>query len=147
MAGVAEIDGIEIQQLGRSEPVDPRSIWSHEALNFTPWRAQNADRLAEALGIELEVGGCSLDIFGKDQANDVVLIVENQLGESDQNHQVGEHLLQQPDLGSEPVGFMGVFCTTPLGHSCRRYHTSGQAAAYGWHAGPPRPRGSCRGYR
>lgn len=55
MTGMTEIHDAEIQQLGRLEPVDPRSIWSHEALNFTPWLAQNADRLAEALGIELEV--------------------------------------------------------------------------------------------
>jgi hypothetical protein len=55
MTGMAETHGIVVQQLGRLEPVDPRSVWSHEALNFTPWLAQNADRLAEALGIELEV--------------------------------------------------------------------------------------------
>jgi Domain of unknown function (DUF4268) len=80
-------------ELGRLEPVDPRSIWPHEALNFTPWLAQNADRLAEALGIELEfegteraVGGYSLDIIGRDQSNGVVLIVENQLGDSDHGH-------------------------------------------------------------
>jgi hypothetical protein len=93
MTGMAETDGTEIQQLGRLEPVDPRLVWSHEALNFTPWLAKNVDRLAEALGIELvveateyAVGGYSLDIFGKDQTNDVVLIVENQLGESDHSH-------------------------------------------------------------
>jgi hypothetical protein len=81
------------QDLGRLEPVDPRSIWPHEAMNFTPWLAQNADRLAQALGIELEfegtewaVGGYSLDIIGKDQTNGVVLIVENQLGDSDHGH-------------------------------------------------------------
>ena len=78
MTGMAEGLGAGVQQLGRLEPVDPRSIWSHEALGFTPWLAQNADRLAEALGIELEVeateyavGGYSLDMFGKDQTNDV----------------------------------------------------------------------------
>ena len=81
------------QQLGRLEPVDPRSIWPHEAVNFTPWLAQNADRLAEALGIEVSfdavehpVGGYSLDIIGRDQSNGVVLIVENQLGYSDHGH-------------------------------------------------------------
>jgi hypothetical protein len=44
-------------------------------------------------GIELEfeatehaVGGYSLDIIGKDQTNGVVLIVENQLGNSDHGH-------------------------------------------------------------
>lgn len=81
------------KQLGRLEPVDPRSIWPHEAVNFTPWLAGNADRLAEALGIELEfeatehaVGGYALDIFGRDLTNGVVLIVENQLGDSDHAH-------------------------------------------------------------
>jgi len=54
MTGMVEIVGPEDQQLGWLELVDPRSIWSHEALNFTPWLAQNAGRLAEALGIELE---------------------------------------------------------------------------------------------
>lgn len=72
MTVMAEILGAEVPQLGRLEPVDPRSIWSHEALNFTPWLAHNADRLADALGIELAVeateyavGGYSLDIFGR----------------------------------------------------------------------------------
>jgi hypothetical protein len=94
MAVMAEMAGAGGQEdLGRLEPVDPRSIWPHEALNFTPWLAQNADRLAEALGIELEVegteravGGYSLDVIGKDQTNGVVLIVENQLGDSDHGH-------------------------------------------------------------
>jgi hypothetical protein len=58
-----------------------------------PWLSRNADRLAEALGIEFEfedteraVGGYSLDIIGKDQTNGVVLIIENQLGDSDHGH-------------------------------------------------------------
>jgi hypothetical protein len=79
--------------LGRLEQVDPRSIWPHEAYNFTPWLFANPDRLADALGIELDleateypVGGYSLDIIGKDQSHGVVLIVENQLDESDHGH-------------------------------------------------------------
>jgi hypothetical protein len=109
MAGMAEILGAVVQQLGRLEPVDPRSIWSHEALNFTPWLAQNADRLADALGIELEVeateyavGGYSLDIFGKDQTNDVVLIVENQLGDSDHSH-LGQLLTYAAGTGASTI--------------------------------------------
>jgi hypothetical protein len=87
---MVDMSGAGGQQLGKLEPVDPRAIWPHEALNFTPWLAQNADRLAEALGIEMEldatehaVGGYSLDVIGKDQTNGTILIVENQLGESD----------------------------------------------------------------
>jgi len=79
--------------LGRLEQVDPRMVWPHEAQNFTPWLFENADRLAEALGIDLEleateypVGGYSLDIIGKDQSHGVVIIVENQLNDSDHSH-------------------------------------------------------------
>ncbi len=81
----------------------------HEALNFTPWLAENADRLAEALGIELEfeatehaVGGYSLDIIGKDQSNGVVLIVENQLGESDHGH-LGQLLTYAAVTGASTI--------------------------------------------
>jgi hypothetical protein len=79
--------------LGKLEPVDPRSIWQHEAGDFTPWMLNNADRLAEALGIELEletaehrVGGYKLDLVGRDITNDAVLIVENQLEGTDHSH-------------------------------------------------------------
>jgi hypothetical protein len=73
-------------ELGRLERVDPRSVWQHEAHEFTPWLLANADRLSEALGIDLEleaaehaVGGYSLDLVGRDLSNDAVMIVENQL--------------------------------------------------------------------
>jgi Domain of unknown function (DUF4268) len=79
--------------LGRLEQVDPRSVWRHEAQNFTPWLLDNADRLAEALGLELElthaehpVGGYSLDLIGRDMATGTVVIVENQLADSDHSH-------------------------------------------------------------
>ncbi|MGH3116142.1 MAG: DUF4268 domain-containing protein [Gaiellales bacterium] len=80
-------------ELGKLEQVDPRSVWTHEALDFTPWLLANADRLSEALGIDLEleaaehaVGGYSLDLVGRDITNDAVLIVENQLAITDHSH-------------------------------------------------------------
>jgi hypothetical protein len=80
-------------ELGRLEPVDPRSIWPHEARNLTPWLLEHAEHLADALRIDLElqaaehpVGGYLLDIVGRDLTNDAVLIVENQLGETDHSH-------------------------------------------------------------
>jgi hypothetical protein len=80
-------------ELGRLETVDPRRVWAHEAHSFTPWLLQNADRLAEALGIDLElqasehaVGGYKLDLVGRDLTNDAVLIVENQLETTDHSH-------------------------------------------------------------
>ena len=30
-----------------------RDIWPHEALNFTPWVAENVDLLGEAVGLEI----------------------------------------------------------------------------------------------
>jgi hypothetical protein len=80
-------------ELGKLERIDPRLAWQHEAQDFTPWLLANADRLAEAMGIELEleaaeyaVGGYSLDLVGRDLTNDAVLIVENQLEITDHSH-------------------------------------------------------------
>ena len=79
--------------LGHLEEVEPREIWPHEAHDFTPWLLANADRLAEALGIDLEldvpehpVGGFSLDLLGRDISNNGTLIVENQLAGTDHSH-------------------------------------------------------------
>ena len=79
--------------LGRLQALDPRSVWSHEAHDFTPWLLANADALAEALSIDLEltaaehpVGGFALDLVGRDMTNNCVLIVENQLTDTDHGH-------------------------------------------------------------
>jgi hypothetical protein len=73
-AGHGSVTSTALRSSNSVAGVDPRSIWSRKALNFTPWLAQDADPLAEALEIELEVeiteyavGGYSLDVFGKDQ--------------------------------------------------------------------------------
>ena len=85
--------GLSVPELGTLERIEARTIWKHEAHDFTPWLAENADRLADALGIELEiigtehrVGRFSLDIFGRDLSHDQPLIVENQLEASDHGH-------------------------------------------------------------
>lgn len=83
----------EVPELGRVEQVDLRSVWTHEARSLTPWLLDNADVLADVLGIDLElsanehaVGTFSLDLIGRDLTNDCVLIVENQLEVSDHDH-------------------------------------------------------------
>lgn len=82
-----------LPELGRLQPVDVRDVWANEARDFTPWLLANADRLAEALGIDLDlraaehpVGNFSLDLIGRDLTNDCELIVENQLGTTDHGH-------------------------------------------------------------
>ena len=60
-------------ELGRLEGVEVRTVWEHEARDFTPWLLDHADHLVETLGIDLElnksehpVGGFSLDLVGRD---------------------------------------------------------------------------------
>src|SRR5215212_3718080 len=80
-------------QLGRLILVEPRTVWPHEAADFTPWLLDNVDVLGDLLGMELElevaehpVGSFSLDLYGHDLSDDNVVIVENQLEPSDHNH-------------------------------------------------------------
>lgn len=68
-------------------------MWRHEALDFTPWLLQNADVLSDLLGMDLvlesaehRVGGFSLDLIGRDETTGQVVIVENQLEESNHSH-------------------------------------------------------------
>jgi hypothetical protein len=79
--------------LGRLTTVLPREVWTHEARDFTPWLLQNVDVLADLLGMDLAldvaehpVGGFSLDLLGRDLSDDSVVIVENQLEQSDHVH-------------------------------------------------------------
>ncbi|AXY53332.1 hypothetical protein YT1_3937 [Rhodococcus ruber] len=68
-------------------------IWPHEAIDFTPWLLQNVDVLSDLLGMDLvlaaaehPVGDFSLDLKGYDEATGEVVIVENQLEQSDHTH-------------------------------------------------------------
>lgn len=82
-----------VSQLGRLEQVDPLSIWQLEEHHFTPWLLENADVLATALEIDLElterehrVGPFELDLLGQDLTHDTPLIVENRLAPTDHGH-------------------------------------------------------------
>lgn len=79
--------------LGRLTAVPAREVWPHEAHDFTPWLLGNVDVLSDLLGMDLvldvaehPVGGFSLDLLGRDEANDRKVIVENQLETSDHAH-------------------------------------------------------------
>jgi hypothetical protein len=85
--------GNPIRQLGTLRSVPIRDVWEREDRDFTPWLLNNGDRLSEALGIDVElraaehaVGTFSLDLLGRIPGSDEVLIVENQLEESDHKH-------------------------------------------------------------
>jgi hypothetical protein len=79
--------------LGKLVRVDPRSVWTHEAINFTPWLAEHIDQLGEALGLELElserecaVGDFAVDLVARDLGRDRVVVIENQLEQTDHRH-------------------------------------------------------------
>lgn len=84
------------KNLGRLERVGLREVWNGEALDFTPWLAEesNLELLGNAIGIELElesiekdVGPFRADIVCKDMsAEDSWVLVENQLERTDHTH-------------------------------------------------------------
>ena len=69
-----------------------RTAWQHEAQDFTPWLAENLERLSDAIGVRLEleatearVGEFAGDILAEGPEGQSVLI-ENQLEGSDHTH-------------------------------------------------------------
>lgn len=81
--------------LGRLEKVILRETWPTEAMDFTPWLAQeeNLSLLGETLGIELEleaqeknVGPFRADILCKDTLNGHWVLIENQIERTDHTH-------------------------------------------------------------
>ncbi|MCC6995525.1 MAG: DUF4268 domain-containing protein [Deltaproteobacteria bacterium] len=79
--------------LGKLTRVDPRTVWKHEALDFTPWLEEHIEELGEALGMDLEVtaresavGSFAVDLLAKDLGSNRTVIIENQLAQTDHSH-------------------------------------------------------------
>ena len=79
--------------LGALEPVALRDIWPDEARDFTPWLAKNLDKLADILGVnldledtEVQVGRYRADIVARIPQDGTVVLIENQLGEANLQH-------------------------------------------------------------
>ncbi len=77
------------------KPVSLREAWPNEALHFTPWLAEHIGRLTEVLNMRLErvqreetlPGGAGrVDIRARQAETDAIVVIENQLGESDDSH-------------------------------------------------------------
>lgn len=83
-------------ELGKLEKMeDLRNVWEHEAIDFTPWLAEekNLALLSDAIGIsirfkerEAAVGRFSADIFAEEIGTERKIVIENQIEETDHNH-------------------------------------------------------------
>lgn len=80
-------------EFGRLRDIPLRSAWVNEARDFTPWLASNIDHLGDAIGISLEllakeaaVGPYAADILARNSIDGTVVLIENQLEDSDHGH-------------------------------------------------------------
>ena len=96
-------------KLGTLKNVNLREAWSHEAQDFTPWLADNLDRLSAAIGIPLELEGqevsvdsFSADILARNPQNDSRVLIENQLEQTDHTH-LGQILTYLAGLEAQVV--------------------------------------------
>ena len=74
------------EQDREAERVSVRTLWDHEAYDFTPWLAKNLSLLGEELGlslsnpkIEVQVGSYYLDILADETDTGTKVAIENQL--------------------------------------------------------------------
>lgn len=99
-------------KLGKIKHItDLRSIWPHEANDFTKWLAEehNLAKLGEEIGIELEleeressVGNFNVDLYAKEEGTGRKVIIENQLEETDHDH-LGKLITYASGKGAEVV--------------------------------------------
>ena len=82
-------------ELGVLKSIDLRQIWTREDKNFTPWlfEKNNLIRLADVLNMkleplekEMEVGQFYADIVCRNVSDNSLVVIENQLGETDHDH-------------------------------------------------------------
>lgn len=78
--------------IGKIKRVPLRTVWKHEAHDFTTWLEENIDVLNDELGLNLvsvdreqNAGTFSVDLVGEDEAGNVT-IIENQLEKSNHDH-------------------------------------------------------------
>jgi len=98
--------------LGKFEEVkDIRTIWPHEARDFTKWLAEdeNLSTLSEAIGIDIileevesSVGRYNVDLYATEDDTGRKIIIENQLEETNHDH-LGKLLTYASGKGAEII--------------------------------------------
>lgn len=100
------------QELGTIKQIkDLRSVWAHEAHDFSKWLAQeeNLATLSDAVGIdivleELEspVGGFSADLYATEDGTGRKIVIENQLEDTNHDH-LGKIITYAAGKGAEVI--------------------------------------------
>lgn len=101
-----------MEELGTMTKItDLRSVWPHEAYDFTKWLAEesNMTLLGDAVGIELEleeressVGSFNVDIFANEVGTARKVIIENQLEDTNHDH-LGKLITYASGKGAEVI--------------------------------------------
>ena len=99
-------------KLGKMKRVsDLRSVWQHEAKDFSKWLAQevNLSLLSEAIGIDIEleelessVGSFNVDLYATEEGTDRKIIIENQLEDTNHDH-LGKLITYASGKGAEVI--------------------------------------------
>lgn len=101
-----------MDKLGKMTRItDLRSVWPHEANDFTKWLAQeeNLALLSDAIDIDLEleeressVGSFNVDIYAKEVGTNRRVIIENQLEDTNHDH-LGKLITYASGKGAEVI--------------------------------------------
>lgn len=96
-------------QFGKLEEISLREAWAREDTHFTPWLAENIDRLSEVIGIPLELTGTEVavetfaaDILARNPSDGTVVLIENQFTPSDHTH-LGQIMTYLTGLSAQTI--------------------------------------------
>lgn len=99
----------DIPRIARLQTGDVRAAWPHEARSFTPWLFDNLEELGQVVGMRLEpveaeaaVDRFAADILARNTIDDNLVLIENQLEESDHTH-LGQIMTYLAGLGANTV--------------------------------------------
>lgn len=90
---------------------DIRSVWHHEARDFSKWLAQdeNLEELSTAIGIDIvleelesSVGSFNVDLYAMEEGTDRRIIIENQLEDTNHDH-LGKLITYASGKGAEVI--------------------------------------------
>ncbi len=90
---------------------DMRSVWHHEARDFSKWLAQdeNLEELSAAIGIDIvleeresSVGSFNVDLYAIEEGTDRRIIIENQLEDTNHDH-LGKLITYASGKGAEVI--------------------------------------------